>query len=146
MAMTQPDVAFHFNAPHKVDYTCKLLRKATAAGARVAVRGPADVLARLDRELWVFSPQDFIPHVRMPCAQQVLERTSVVLCEEVAQLSGYGVLVNLGAQVPQGFEGFARVIEVVTHDESDRLAARARWKHYEAGGYTLVRHDLAQAA
>jgi DNA polymerase III subunit chi len=144
--MAQPDIAFHFNAPHKVAYTCKLLRKAALAGARVAVLGPADVLTRLDLELWVFSPQDFIPHVRMPCAPEVLERTSVVLCEAATQLSGYGVLVNLGVQVPKGFEGFARVIEIVTQDEADRQAARVRWKHYEAGGWPLLRHDVAQAA
>jgi DNA polymerase-3 subunit chi len=144
--MAQTEIAFHFNVPNKVAYTCKLLRKATLAGARLAVLAPADVLVRLDNALWALSPQDFIAHVRMPSTEQVLERTSVVLSEEVAQLSGYGVLVNLGAPIPQGFEGFARVIEIVTQEEADRQAARARWKHYEAGGHPIVRHDVAHSA
>jgi DNA polymerase III subunit chi len=56
------------------------------------------------------------------------------------------VLVNLGQGMPEGFERFDRVIEVVTHDEADRNAARVRWKHYAERGYTMVRHDLATAS
>ena len=45
--------------------------------------------------------------------------------------------------VPQGFERFERLIEVVTGDEGDRLQARSRWKHYADRGYAITRHDLA---
>jgi DNA polymerase III subunit chi len=144
--MAKTDIAFHFNAPNKLVYTCKLLRKATLSGARVAVLAPPELMARLDIELWGFSPVDFVAHVRTPCLVEVQERTPVLLCEDAAQLSGYGVLVNLGMQIPQGIDGFARLIEIVTQDEADRQAARVRWKHYEAGGYIIQRHDLAQAS
>ena len=50
--MAKPDLAFHFNASSKVGYACKLLRKATLAGARITVLAAPDVLARLDVELW----------------------------------------------------------------------------------------------
>jgi DNA polymerase III subunit chi len=144
--MAKTEIAFHFNAPNKLTYTCKLLRKATLAGARVAVLAPPELLARLDMELWAFSAQDFVAHVRAPCLAEVQNRTAVLLCEDATQLTGYGVLVNLGVQIPQGIDSFARLIEIVTQDEADRQAARVRWKHYEASGYTIVRHDLAQAS
>jgi DNA polymerase-3 subunit chi len=51
-------------------------------------------------------------------------------------------LVNLGEQVPAGFERFERVIEVVSLDEQDRQMARSRWKHYAEHGYAITRHDL----
>ena len=35
------EVAFHFNVPQKSGYACRLLRKATAGGARVVVTGEA---------------------------------------------------------------------------------------------------------
>lgn len=142
------ELAFHFNAPSKVAYACKLLRKATLAGARVAVLAAPDVLARLDGELWTFSPLDFVAHVRAPCTPEVLARTPVVLCEtlEQAQAGGYGVLVNLWPGVPDGFEQFDRVIEVVTLDDADRHSARARWKRYTELGYEITRHDLKLAA
>ncbi len=144
--MAAVDLAFHFNAPNKVAYACKLLRKAVGAGARVAVLAPAELLARLDVELWTFSPLDFVAHVRAPVPSQVLQRTAVVLCEQPDAALGYPVLVNLTSQVPQGFERFERVIEVVSLDEADRQAARLRWKHYTELGHTITRHDLHIAA
>jgi DNA polymerase III subunit chi len=148
--MAKTDLAFHFNAPSKVAYACKLLRKATLSGARVAVLATPEVIARLDAELWTFSPLDFVAHVRAPCAPEVLARTPVVLCDApeqvAAQAGGYGVLVNLLPNVPDGLEQFDRVIEVVTLDEADRLSARARWKRYTELGYDITRHDLKLAA
>ena len=49
-------------------------------------------------------------------------------------------------QVPDGFERFERLIEVVTADEADRLQARQRWKHYAERGYAITRHDRAAEA
>ncbi len=142
--MAKTDLAFHFNAPSKVAYACKLLRKATLSGARVVVLAAPDVISRLDAELWTFSPLDFVAHVRAPCTPAVLQRTPVVLCEalEQVQAAHYGVLVNLWPTVPEGFGQFDRVIEVVTPDDADRLSARARWKRYTELGYEITRHDL----
>ncbi|MNT94878.1 DNA polymerase III subunit chi [compost metagenome] len=53
------------------------------------------------------------------------------------------VLLNLGAEVPEGFGRFEKLIEVVSaHDEEDRGLARNRWRHYASRGYAIVRHDL----
>lgn len=141
--MANTDIAFHFNAPGKIDYTCKLLRKATLTGARVAVLAPADLLARLDQELWTFSAVDFVAHLRAPCTPQEQARTGVLLCTDAAQLTGYTVLVNLQSSVPAGFERFERLIEIVSADEADRQAARVRWMHYKTLGFALTRHDIA---
>jgi DNA polymerase-3 subunit chi len=54
----------------------------------------------------------------------------------------HDVLLNLGQVIPQGFEKFERVIELVTLDEGDRERARGRWKSYASKGYHLIRHDL----
>jgi len=136
------EVAFHFNAPDKLAYACRLLRKAVAGGARVVVTAPADALARLDTLLWTFSQTDFIPHARQPGEPAVLAASPVVLSESPLQGPHRQVLLNLGTQVPAGFEQFERLIEVVSLDEDDRQQARSRWKQYAELGYTIVRHDL----
>ena len=41
------EVSFHFNAPDKVAYACRLLRKAMNGGARVVVAGEPQALAQL---------------------------------------------------------------------------------------------------
>lgn len=139
-AMTE--VAFHFNAPDKLAYACRLLRKAVASGARVVVTAPADALARLDTLLWTFSQIDFIPHVMMPGDARMVAASPVILSASPAQAPHQQVLLNLGRQLPEGFERFERVIEVVSLDEDDRQLARRRWKQYTDRGYAIVRHDL----
>ena len=139
------DVAFHFNAPDKLAYACRLLRKASAQGAKVAVVGSAADLHSLDQALWTLSPQDFIAHALWPSEAVVWQASPVLLCEQPNQSHHREVLLNLSADVPAGFDEFDRLIEVVTLDETDRAAARVRWKHYSAQGLNLVRHDLASA-
>lgn len=137
------EVAFHFNAPDKLAYACRLLRKAVAAGSRVVVTAPADALARLDTLLWTFSQTDFVAHVRQPAEPGALAASPVVLTETPAQDQPHRqVLLNLGTQLPAGFDHYQRVIEVVSLDDEDRQLARGRWKQYTELGYTIVRHDL----
>ena len=140
------ELVFHFNAPSKVAYACKLLRKATSAGARVAVLVPPALMGRLDQELWTFSPLDFVAHVCAPCSPQAMACSPVLLCDDAAQAHGYSVLVNLSDALPKDVSQFERVIEVVTADTSDRAGARERWKQYVAQGYDITRHDLQLAS
>jgi DNA polymerase-3 subunit chi len=138
------EVAFHFNVPDKLAYACRLLRKATAAGSRVVVTGDAELLRSLDIELWTFSPLEFIPHCHAASADpQVLAASPVVLAESARGTPHQDVLVNVGVQVPEGFERFERLIELVTREDDDRAQARARWKHYADRGYAIKKHDLA---
>jgi DNA polymerase-3 subunit chi len=75
--------------------------------------------------------------------EQVLAASPVVLADSPRGIPLQDVLVNLGEAVPEGFERFERLIEVVTQDDEDRQRARARWKHYADRGYAITRHDLA---
>jgi DNA polymerase III subunit chi len=138
------EIAFHFNAPDRLGYACRLLRKATATGARVVVTGQSQMLRELDQALWTFAPLEFVPHCYGAGAGEgVVGRSPVVLAEEPDSAPHQHVLVNLGGPVPQGFERFERLSEVVTGDDSDRQQARLRWKHYADRGYAITRHDLA---
>lgn len=137
------EVAFHFNAPDKLGYACRLLRKAVGTGARVLVTGGADALRELDVALWTFAPLEFLPHCYGEATPVALAASPVLLSESARSASHHQVLVNLGGTVPEGFERFERLIEVVTQREDDRIDARSRWKHYADRGYAITRHDLA---
>lgn len=136
------EVAFHFNAPDKVGYACRLLRKAVGTGARVMVTGEAGTLRDLDVALWTFAPLEFLPHCYGEATAVAVAASPVMLADSVRSAPHQQVLVNLGATVPEGFERFERLIEVVTQDEEDRLDARGRWKHYADRGYAITRYDL----
>ncbi len=140
------EISFHFNAADKVAYACRLLRKAVNGGARVVVAGEAPELGQLDAALWMFSPLDFIPHCFDDAGAGMVAASPVVLCAGTQSASDpvhRQVLLNLGAQVPEGFERFERLIELVGTGDEDRQGARDRWKHYASRGYALTRHDVA---
>ena len=141
------EIAFHFNAPDKVGYACRLLRKAFGSGAKVVVSGDSALLGELDLALWTFGQLEFVPHCREPgAAPAVLAASPIVLTGAPRTAPHHQVLVNLGGPVPDGFETFDRLIEVVTCGDEDRAQARQRWKHYSTRGYSMSRHDLAAEA
>ena len=140
------EIEFHFNAPDKLSYACRLLRKACASGKRTVVTAAPEVLGELDRALWTFSALDFIAHCHSGAAPGMVAASPVVLAEALASAPSHPIAVNLGAGVPAGFEKFDRLIELVGTSDADRQDARARWKHYADRGYTIARHDLAMQA
>jgi DNA polymerase-3 subunit chi len=137
--MTRID--FHFNAPDKLQYASRLVRKVYRAGQRVVVFADPSVVDELDRVLWTFSPLDFIPHVH--ATDPLAAQTPVLLCSEPGDTPHADVLVNLSMQTPAFFSRFERLVEVVTASEEDRDQARARWRFYRDRGYPLQSHDLA---
>ena len=139
------EIDFHFNTPDKVNYACRLLRKAVGArGARVVVVADAQMLDAVDLALWTFAPAEFIAHCRSDGEPQTVARSPVVLAESgAAALPHQQVLVNLGTDLPAGFERFERLIDIVSADDADRLAGRKRWRHYAERGYSIQRHDFA---
>lgn len=141
-----PRIEFHFNAPALVPYACRLLRKVSSHGLRAQVVGLPSTLGQLDQMLWTFSPLDFLPHCGPNASPAMRGASRLLLCEQPEVDWPAAVLVNLGERVPEGFEAFERVIEVVSIDDLHRAQARERWRDYTARGHELVRHDLAKAS
>ncbi|MCO5101827.1 MAG: DNA polymerase III subunit chi [Burkholderiaceae bacterium] len=140
--MTRID--FHFNAPDKLGYGCRVVRKAYRARHPVLVW--CDDEARLDafdRLLWSDPPTEFVPHVR--AGDPLAVQTPILLAHDVVDTDAHDVLVNLGCRTPPMFARFERLIEIVGTEEDDRAAARERWRFYRDRGYPMTRHDVAGA-
>jgi len=144
------EIGFHFNTPDKVNYACRLVRKAVSArGLRVIVVGEAQMLEAVDAALWQLAPSDFIAHCRGDAQAHMVARSPVILSAEgadAASLPHREMLVNLGAEVPAGFERFERLIDIVSDEAGDRQIGRSRWRHYADRGYTIQPHDFARSA
>ncbi len=139
------EVAFHFNAPDKLAYACRFARKMLRSGHPLVITAAAPLLEVLSARLWALAPQEFLAHARVDSPAHVMDASPLLLLPDPSQAPQQQrqVLLNLGDQVPVGFEGFARLIEVVSaSDEMDRQQARARWRDYAQRGYAIVRHDL----
>ena len=142
-----PQVEFHSGVAAPVQFACRLLRKAWHQRVAVLVTAPAETLGALDRELWTFEAQEFVPHLRVRPGQALdaaLRRTPIWLCERDAPRPYPKVLVNLGGEPPEGGEPFERIIEIVPAEGDERRDARARWRAYAARGWAIKHH--AQAA
>ncbi|MFP5399399.1 MAG: DNA polymerase III subunit chi [Gammaproteobacteria bacterium] len=139
-----PEVAFHTGVSDKLGYACRLLRKAWRQRQRVAVTGAPAALARLDAQLWVFEPHEFIPHLRLSRgaepAERLAQRTLIWLVDPGTPAPGCKVLVNLGPDWPDEAAAFERVVELVDASEGDRQAGRRRWNAYKTAGWSVVHH------
>ena len=137
-------IDFHFNVEHRLQYACRVVRRARAADCRVLLFSrDADRLARLDAALWTFSALDFVPHVAAD--SPLAGRTPVLLASSLAAASPCPVLVNLDDDVPPelpSLQGrFERLIEIVSRDDDDRRAARERFRLYREAGFEPQAHD-----
>ena len=137
------DIEFHVNVPDKLHYSCRLLRKAYRSGANAVVTAEPELLLQLDQLLWSYSGTEFLPHCQSDAPATTMAASPILLAEQLDVCPSGSVLINLGQQVPGGFERFERFIEVASSSEDDRLAARDRWKHYRDRGYALKRHELS---
>ena len=141
-------VDFHSGVDAPVRFACRLLRKAWRQGVAVLVIAPSNTLAALDRELWTFEAQEFVPHLRVQPGRgvdAVLRRTPIWLCEGEPPRPCPRVLVNLGGDPPEVGEPFERIIEIVPVEGEERQRARARWRAYESRGWTIRHHPQAAA-
>jgi len=139
--MTRID--FHFNAPDKLHYACRIVRKAHAAGQPVVVYcSDTERLHQFDQTLWSFSPLDFLPHCY---AHEPLAAQTPILLTSTAngQLPIHEILINLDDHWPPFFSEFERLIEVVGCEDSDRAQGRERYKFYRDRGYALNNYDQA---
>ena len=138
-------IEFHFNTTERLLHTCRLLRKARAQDLRIAVVGAPATLRQLDAELWRFQDVAFLGHCTPESPPEVQEASAIGLGPDQMFWGANEVLVNLGDEVPVGFEAFKRLIEIVSNDEHGKAQARLRWKHYKSLGFDLVQHDLSKS-
>lgn len=122
---------------------CRLAEKAWRQGRRVLLHTEDDDQAgHLDRLLWCYRDESFIPHGRLDGADPAL---NPVLIASAGQDPGeeHDVLINLAREIPTFFSRFDRVAECVDHDEDAREASRQRYRYYQQHGYPLKTHDIA---
>ena len=113
-------IEFHFNTSERLVHTCRLLRKARAQDLRIAVIGAPVTLAQLDAELWRFQVESFLAHCTPSDPPEVQQASPVGLGPDPHAWGFDEVLVNLGDEVPAGFERFKRLVEVVSNDDLNK--------------------------
>lgn len=138
-------IDFYFNATDRLQVACRLAGKALAQRKRMLIYAPdAEVARKIDQMLWVFPPISFVPHcfTNDPLAGE----TPVLIALDTEQADGSEILLNLGRDCPEFFPRYERLLEIVSQDDEQRRAGRARYAWYRERGYAIRNHDLAGAA
>lgn len=138
------EVKFYFNVDNKLDYACKLAKKAFDGGLKLVIYTPdAAVANTFDRQLWSFSPLSFVPHVRATHA--LAGETPIIIATDDSALPHHEALLNLGDEPPPFFSRFEHLREIVSMDDDDRSRARERLKFYKSRGFSIQNHDMKVA-
>ena len=98
----------------------------------------ADQAEQLDDLLWSFDDDAYVPHQIAGDDEDDLAPVLIVAPDTDTPLRA--LVINLrDAAVPGNVE---RVLEVVPADDNARGPLRERWKHYQARGFDLKKHDM----
>ncbi|HPE73297.1 MAG TPA: DNA polymerase III subunit chi [Candidatus Competibacter sp.] len=120
---------------------CRLADKAYGLGHTVYLFTASEArAAALDDLLWTFRQDSFVPHERYPL---VGEEGSPVLVGTAAPATVEAqVLINLADALPEGFERYERVVELVDQHPEVLAQSRERFRQYREQGCLLETHKL----
>jgi DNA polymerase-3 subunit chi len=112
-----------------------LLEKTLARGWRAVVEMPDERrLEDLDRHLWTYREDSFLPHARLGDGDPA--RQLILLTTGPENPNGAAVRFLAHRAPPRGVEGYARVVLLFSADDPAAVAdARAHWKPLKAAGH-----------
>ncbi len=130
------------DSPHgRAQFACRLADKAYRLGNRIFIHTEsADQTQQLDKLLWTFQQNSFVPHGVYQIGQD--DPPPVQLAHDAEPDAGNQVLINLAADVPVFFSRFERVAELVNDNADVRQQGRKRYTFYKDRGYTLRTHEI----
>ncbi len=126
-------------ARHRSDkVVCQLCQKAYENQQKTLLLTQSpEQTAYLDKQLWVFSDDSFIPHD----TEQVADFDTPILLNDNPQPDcKRQLLINLTDEIPENFAQYQRIIELVTDD--NKQSARKHYSFYKERGYPLNHHNL----
>ncbi len=129
------------SAQGRAQFACRLAAKAYRLGNRIFIHTEsADQTQQLDKLLWTFQQNSFVPHGVYRTGQD--DPPPVQLAHDAEPDAGNQVLINLAADVPVFFSRFERVAELVNDNADVRRQGRKRYTFYQDRGYTLRTHEI----
>lgn len=140
-------IEFYFNVADKQQAIANLVQ-ATIVKRRQIMLFAADekMASDVSVSLWQNKPESFLPHVQLNHFHASVTPVIIGLqgSDLVLDLMQDDMLINLTIKQPSFFSRFTQLVELVSDDEQDRLAARARFKFYRDRGYEIKSIDHTQ--
>ncbi len=105
----------------------------------------AQMAEELDELLWRFKQTSFIPHARLEASmsEQMKNLTPIWIGHGQQTPPSAAVLVPLSKKIPPFYRQFERLLDPVNGDDTEREAARQRFREYRQQGIEPRHHILA---
>jgi DNA polymerase III subunit chi len=134
-------VFFYHGASDKIAAACALISGAWAKRKAMLVYAPDQPVAdSVDRLLWTRDQLSFIPHCRAD--SPLAAETPILIADRLEQVAQTERLMNLSNEIPNAYQRFQSLIEVVGQEEEERQAARERVRFYKEQGCDVRYFDL----
>ena len=136
------EVLFYTHVDNKLQTACQLSAKALSRQMKVLIlTSTAELTDRISKMLWTAPSIGFYPHCR--AGDRLAPVTPIIVDHLSETLVHHEVLINLSEETPAFFSRFQRLVEIVSNEQADREAARARFRFYRDRGYEIRTHPLA---
>ena len=114
----------------------KLAQTAYERKMRCCIVAGADMLGELDKALWTYNPNNFLPHGRDDANAQ---HHPILLSDAPSTANDASLLmITNGLEVTKPMP-YERIFDIFNgNDDSATTAARARWSAYKEQGYGLT--------
>ncbi len=123
--------------------TCRLAQRAHGEGLKVSIAtADARTARELDRLLWTFRDDSFLPHGLVGETDPELTPILIGVAGEMVADVGGQVLINLDLDVPAALDRYERLLEPIDLDPQVRAAGRRRYVHYKGLGYPLEHREI----
>ncbi len=128
-------------------FACRLTEKAYLRDLRVVIVNDSPADARmLDDLLWTFNERSFIPHQICLESSAPDPAAKVYLTALPAATPAADLLVNLTDRLPERWERYPRIAEIIDAGEERRRLGRERFKSYRDLKVALQTHQLGDTA
>jgi DNA polymerase-3 subunit chi len=140
-------IDFAFGATERITQACQTsLRQYLAGQPLIVYCTDAGRLKAFDQKLWAVDEAAFVPHVAADdpeTADTPIWLVSSDLPRALARAPAKVWLLNLDDHCPPGIDNVTRVLEIVSDDDTDKAAARERWRLYQAAGHDMKSFSLS---
>ncbi|WP_027329001.1 DNA polymerase III subunit chi [Marinimicrobium agarilyticum] len=122
----------------------RLADKARRLGHRVLLTVDSEAEAgALDEFLWAHPEDSFLPHRLINDNALLATHIEIAPADRAGHTETHNdVLINLGRSVPEGFERFDRLAEIVIQSDEVLKSTREHFSFYKARGYPVHHQQL----
>lgn len=136
-------IEFYFNVSNKQQVMADLVQQALTKRRQVTIfTEDEQAAANVSVDLWQNKADSFLPNVLV--GHDLAARTPIVIHWHENPPLQDDMLINFSPIKPVFFSRFTQLIELVSSDETDKIAARSRFKFYRDRGYVINSIDHAQ--